>query len=108
MTQTFRRHGDVNFHPVDTVHGTKVPHHGSYIVARGEATGSTHTLTVSNPKDMVITETENGTRYVELFREAILTHTHDHEPVTLEPGRYVQVPEREVDHFQHVIRNVID
>jgi hypothetical protein len=37
------------------------------------------------------------------------THTHDHEPITIEPDFYVFVPEREIDHFaKSVVRQVVD
>lgn len=111
----FRRHGDVNFHSItqeefEKIQGKIVKHDGSYIVARGEATGSTHVISVDNAKDMIIKETENGERYVALLKEAIITHTHDHETITFAPNTYYkQVQEREVDHFaKSIIRKVID
>lgn len=116
MENAFRRHGDVNFHSIskkdfEKATGKIVDHDGSYIVARGEATGSTHVITVKNPSDMIIKETDNGERYIALLKEAIITHTHDHETITTpsEPTYYIQVQEREVDHFANSItRRVVD
>lgn len=115
MSSQFRRHGDVNFHEIskadfEKASGKTVEHTGSYIVARGEATNSTHVIAVKDPSKMIIKETENGERYIALLQEAIITHTHDHEPVTFAPNTYYkQVQEREVDHFaKSVVRKVID
>jgi len=111
----FRRHGDVNFHPItqeefEKAQGKICKHDGSYIVARGEATGSTHVVSVKNVKDMIIKETENGDRYIALLKEAIITHTHDHETITFPPNTYYkQTQEREIDHFANsIIRKVVD
>ena len=111
----FRRHGDCNFHPIsqaefDKVQGKIIEHDGSYIVARGEATGSTHVVAVKDPTKMIIKELDNGDRYIALLQEAIITHTHDHETITFAPNTYYkQVQEREVDHFaDSITRKVVD
>lgn len=104
----FYRHGDVNFHAVTKLEGKPVKHDGSYIVARGEATGSTHVISVKDPKDMIIHETENGERYIELLKAALVTHTHDHETITIQPGIYKQVQEREMDWFANTVKKVVD
>lgn len=111
---SFRRHGDVNFFPItkekfEKVNGKIVKHNGSYIVARGEATGSTHNVTVKDPKDMIIKETENGERYIALFQEALISHTHDHKTLEMPVTYYQQVQEREIDNFgQFTVRQVVD
>lgn len=111
----FRRHGDVNLHPISPKLAEKVrklgkvvDSDGSFIMARGEATNSTHDLTVKEPSQLIVREFE-GKTYYELLAPAIATHTHDHEPITVEPDFYVFIPEREVDHFANSItRKVID
>src|SRR3990167_9017570 len=105
----FIRHGDVNFHPVSKIKGKLINHNGSFIVARGEATGSTHVLTVQKPSDLVIKQDENGRMYFDLLSSGVITHTHDHEPLTLPAGKYIQIQEREMDHFaDSVVRQVLD
>src|SRR3990167_10382281 len=94
----FYRHGDVNLHQVDKVFGKKIETHGKYILARGEATGSVHEISTKNPDNLEVYENE-GTIFVRVSEPAEVTHTHDHETITIEPGIYKQVPEREVDHF---------
>jgi len=111
----FRRHGDVNLHPItkeqfDAFTVLPVKHNGSYIIARGEATGSTHNVTVKNPADMIVKE-DGETRMIALLRSATITHTHDHETLTTPDTEtyYIQIPEREVDHFANsVTRRVVD
>lgn len=104
----FLRHGDVNLHPVKQVEGKLVKTNGSFVLAEGEATGSKHILSVVKPEDLRVYKTELDTFY-ELLAPAKITHTHDHETITLEPGIYRQVGERELDHFaDSVQRKVVD
>ncbi len=110
---TFRRHGDVNLHPAtqeeyEKFTGKVVKHTGNYIVARGEATGSTHNVKVGKATDMEIKE-DGEIRMVKLLKEAQITHTHDHAPLIIAPGYYIQIQERELDWFNKGIsRKVID
>lgn len=109
----FRRNGDINLIPVkksDIPQDAKiVKHNGSFIMARGEATGSLHTITVERPQDLIIKEDAQGRRYFEVLAEGKLAHTSDHETTVILPDVYVQVPEREVDHFsESIVRRVID
>jgi hypothetical protein len=109
----FRRHGDVSLSPItkeefEKSKGEIKKHDGAYIVARGEATGSTYIITVQNPQDFIVKE-EGEDRMIALLKEAVITHTHDHEPIVIEPGYYRQIQEREVDHFANsIIKKVID
>ena len=103
------RNGDVNLHPISKVKGEIVKHEGSFILARGEATGSLHKVIVKNREDLIVRRDNEGRMYFELLAEGELTHTHDHATTKIMPGRYVQVPEREVDHFaDSIVRKVID
>ena len=104
------RHGDVNLIEVPKIPkgAKKLKHNGSWILARGEATGSIHKLEVKNKEDLEVYEF-NDVRYFVINAPAKITHTHDHEPLVAEPTTYKQVPEREVDHFANSItREVID
>jgi len=111
----FRRNGDVNLHPISTKEadrirkvGKVIKTNGEYIMARGEATGSLHKIVVDNPDDLIVRQSI-GEIYIEVLAPARDTHTHDHKTTTVIPGIYIQVPEREIDHFaDSVERKVID
>jgi len=104
--QNVYRHGDVNLIRVKAIpDGKIIQHKGKHVLAEGEATNSVHELTCD---DMQLTDV-NGTLYLKLDITATLTHTHDHDTLKIEPGMYVQVPERELDHFADSIqRQVVD
>lgn len=105
----FYRHGDVNLHEVKAVLGEKVTHNGKWILAHGEATGSVHVISTPNKDGFEVYQNEDGTVYLRVLEEATVTHTTDHEPITIAPGIYKQVQEREVDHFaDSVVRKVVD
>lgn len=109
-TINFRRHGDVSLHPItkeefEAFQGKLVKHKAKYTIAHGEATGSTHDIHCSK---MIIKE-DGEERVIAILKAATITHTHDHEPLTIQPGTYYrQVPEREVDNFSHTTRKVRD
>ena len=111
----FRRNGDVNLHPISAKEQAIVRKSGqviytgnSYVMATGEVTGSKHEITLPGSKQLIVREYE-GKLYYEVLVAGELTHTHDHETTTIEPDFYVQVPEREVDHFANsVVRKVVD
>jgi len=103
----FRRHGDVNLHPIEKVSGKKIEHNGNYILARGEATNSVHTLSVENPLDLEVYIDDFGDTFYKLMGEGMITHTHDHETITIPPGIYKQIPERELDHFAENIEKKV-
>lgn len=107
-SMNFRRHGDVNLHPItkeefEAFQGKEVKHNGHYTIAHGEATGSTHDIHAK----MIIKE-DGEDRLIAVLKEGTITHTHDHETITFEPGYYRQVQEREVDHFSKTTRKVLD
>lgn len=109
----FRRHGDVNLFPItqeeyEKANGKIMEHKGKYIIARGEATNSTHQVCVEDKNDLEIKE-DGEVRFVKVLKSALVTHTHNHETIKLEPGFYRQVQERELDHFaDSVQRKVVD
>lgn len=116
MYENFRRHGDVNLFPVteeqfNAATGKQIKHEGRYVLAEGEATNSEHVIAVVNPKNMQIKEDDLKRVWIALKEEATITHTHDHETITTPAKKsyYVQIPEREIDHFaDSVERKVID
>ena len=109
MDIMFRRHGDINLHPVKKVLGEKMKSNGSFVLAEGEATGSKHIIAVANPADLEVWKDALNDVYIKLNSVGTITHTHDHETITIQPGIYRQIPEREVDHFnESITRRVID
>lgn len=111
MNNKHSRSGDVNLRPISKLpENLKViDHNGSYITARGEATGSVHLLEVKNKLDMILMKDEQGNIYIELLSEATHSHTKDHETVRVMPGIYKQIQEREVDWFMDgITRKVVD
>jgi len=115
MTNLPIRHGDVNLIPISEeqfkkVKGKVIEHNGSYILARGEATGSKHMITTEKKQKMKLILGDDNNLYFALTSEAKLTHTYDHEILTTpKVGFYIQVAERELDHFANsVVRKVQD
>jgi len=111
----FRRHGDVNLFPIteaefSAVQGEIIKHNGEHILARGEATGSVHTLKVKNPYNLEIKKDIFGQTYFSISEIAEITHTTDHEIIrTPKNVWYKQIQEREKDWFADgVTRKVID
>lgn len=107
------RHGDVNLIPatVDVSKLTRVKTNGKYILARGEATNSVHEISTVNPDSLEIYTDEAGTVYVRVLEDAQITHTSDHETITMPSNPrivYRQVQEREVDNYADVTRKVVD
>lgn len=116
MTRHIYRHGDVNLVEVSPQEfaqakkrGRQVSHQGRVILARGEATGSVHELSVTSPEQMELVQ-DGDTLWLRLSSSGTLTHTSDHATLTeIAPTTYRQLPEREMDHFaESVIRRVVD
>lgn len=110
------RHGDVNLVEVSAMEfaaakrrGQVLPPTSRHILAKGEATGSVHELSVPTVGDMELVQ-DGETLWLKLMAPGTLTHTSDHETLReIAPRIYRQVPEREVDHFaDSVIRRVVD
>lgn len=108
------RHGDVNLVEVSELEyqaaktrGQVLPKASAHILARGEATNSVHLLTVEHENQMELVQ-DGDTLWLVLTAPGTLTHTSDHEPLTIAPKWYRQVPEREMDWFGNVVRRVVD
>ena len=106
MENTHKRHGDINLSPVTKSEGEIIKHNGTFIVAHGES-GHKHVLTVSNPNDLTIRKDINGDMYFELLSDGLLSH-EEHKTLTVRPGIYKKIVEREFDWFQLAARTVID
>lgn len=103
---TTYRHGDVNLHPTKEIKGEVTKHTGSFVLAEGEVTGHHHVLKVKDINDMTI-HVDGGDHYITLRTEGTLVHP-EHKPLTIPPGTYKQVGEREKDWFSGAVRRVID
>ena len=97
------RHGDIAYRKVAEVKGEKVFEGKEFILAEGEATGHHHRI--KGPKIRLYND--NGTRYLDAPRGGVLTHP-EHKEITVEPGIYIEIREREFDYFQNDIRRVVD
>lgn len=105
------RHGDCNFYQIDKLPENlkEVKSGKSFVVARGEATNSEHRVNVYLSKNLKVMKDELDNTYLVLMSDGTLTHTHDHETITIQPGIWKQVQEREVDWFADgITRKVID
>ena len=104
----FKQQGDLNFTPFKgEATGEKIIHKGSHILALGEHTGHRHVIAVADPSDMQIWKELDGGFVITLKTEAEVTH-NQHGVIKLAPGTYKMGHEREVDHFQSVVRQVAD
>lgn len=101
------RHGDVPLHQTDKIEGQKKTHKGSVILAWGEATGHNHTLTVENPKDMLVYQISENEWTIVLTAPGTLTHP-EHKTLTVEPGTWRVGREREFDWFSMATKKIID
>lgn len=99
------RHGDLSFHPLQELPEglKKVEHDGSFVLARGEHTGHTHTI----HGNVEILQDNEGRFYLNVLSSSQVSH-EEHKTITLEPGVYRQDSELERDPFLEQIRKVVD
>lgn len=97
------RHGDLFYKRVESIKGEKTFEGERFTLAEGEATGHHHVLTA--PKIEIYDD--GGQRYVNLASTGTLTHP-EHGVITVEPGTYIEIREREFDYFQGEMRRVVD
>jgi len=104
------RHGDVILVPItkeefEKAKAETVANDGSVILAFGETTGHKHVLIADR---MEVKRAENGRYYLSVQSGGKLSH-EEHGTLTVEPETYYrQGQEREFDHFQRVVRKVVD
>lgn len=96
-------------HPIKSVEckGELIKHAGSFIVELGEHSGHKHVLTVERPRDLEIRKDSQGNYYFHLKAPGKLTHD-EHKELTIAPGTYKKVIERELDHFADAVQQVVD
>ena len=109
----FRRHGDLNFHPISEAEYKKLKGEiikkDKVVLQEGETTGHKHLLTLPeiDLEKCEIKKLPDGS-WAFKSMGGVLTH-EDHKKIALAPAYYRQIREREIDHFgEHVIRQVID
>ncbi len=101
------RHGDVLLTRCDLPKGAKeISCKDSFVVQEGETTGHKHVL-VADPKDKVKVFTKGNVRYYTITMPGVIRH-EEHKELVVSPGTYRQDQERELDHFSHTVRKVID
>ena len=110
----FYRHGDVNLHQISKKEHAEVVKNGktiysgnSFAMAEGEVTNSKHYLTTETPSGITVREFGEK-RYIEIESPSKASHTHDHATIDVDPGYYVQIPERELDNWSLLVRQVKD
>ena len=98
--------GDVIIEAVDAmpVGVTVSPEGRGYVLAKGEATGHSHTIEDIEGVEMV---EKDGAFYIRIDREKTVTH-EEHNPVIIQPGVYRVRKVREWDHFAEEARAVAD
>ncbi len=96
----FYQHGDCLLFKTETIPAgaktlkSSVLHHG--------ATGNHHAL-----KGSFCIKEHEGSRFVDVTKKTTLSH-EEHKPITLEPGKYALKFVREKDHFNDLVRAVVD
>lgn len=107
MSQIYR-HGDVgSIAPIDAIPESATPikiKGDSFVLKNGTETGHSHLLTADG---LQMFEDTEGRRYFTSSGDASLTH-EEHKPLTIPAGTYIVNYEREMDHFSHTVREVID
>lgn len=99
------QHGDVLIIGID-----KIPESaelqkrkGDIIVAEGESTGHAHRI----EDDFVKWYFKDNEIFIESEKSFVLRH-EEHNPITIDPGKYRIGIVREFDHFEELERRVID
>lgn len=95
------RQGDVLLVPVARVEGRKSPSKKRIVLAEGEVTGHAHSVSAKDA-ELFVSEVET---YLRVRSETDVTH-QEHSPITLPPGSYKVVRQRE--YSPEAIRNVSD
>jgi hypothetical protein len=103
----FVRHGDVLLRPVKEVSGKQIDSTDKYIVAYGEVTGHTHTLSTATKNGITVFQDEQGNKYLDITGQARIKH-QEHKELEVMPGKYQVVIEREHDYFLEQVRQVAD
>lgn len=109
MSKNIFRHGDLLFYPVDKFPQGKSQKVKSYVVAEGETTGHKHVLASDQDIKVLVKDISDNLAetYLEVKAPAKLTH-EEHKTLTLDPGKYKVVREREHDYLQKEERQVVD
>ena len=108
------RHGDVDF--IDCGEEAKelieanmpqVINGNTYVVALGETTGHRHVLTMEKPDTLSLKELNDGTVLMVLGSKGTITH-EEHGPLTIFPGAYIKMIEREFNPLSKEVFQSLD
>ena len=106
MKHTFKRHGDLSFHPLtEKIQGERVEFEDSFVLAVGEHTNHKHVI-AAKEGTLEIYKTEMGIMLV-IDGTAVVTH-EEHKPIEFSTGTYLLKHEREHDYFLGETRRVQD
>jgi hypothetical protein len=102
------RHGDILLKEVkDYPQNAKAKKVKEFVVAEGEATGHEHLLVADPDTSFRVLTDEGGQVYLELGASAELSH-QEHDTITVQPGVFEVVREREYDPYTEEINKVAD
>ena len=103
--ETLYRHGDILLRAVGSIPATakKQASGQSFVLARGEATGHTHTLVGTSPEIYV----DGDDIFAKVLTETPLTH-EEHKTIIIQPGTYKIVHEQQYNPFTKVLERVRD
>lgn len=99
------RHGDLCIRQIAKLPDGDTETVTSKILAYGEATGHHHLLT--SAQAFAVMKGFDEKKYFELTATATLTH-EEHKALSIPPGAYEIVMEREWDYFENDMRRVLD
>ena len=99
------RHGDVLIRQIAELPQGAKSEVTTAVLAEGEATGHHHRLTCTEA--FAVMQGFDEKKYFELRAPATLTH-EEHSALSIEPGAYESVMEREYDYFSEAMRKVVD
>jgi hypothetical protein len=96
--------GDVTFVPVKAVPkgGNKI---ADGILARGESTGHSHRVGTLEAAELYAIE---GKMFLKVGDEGVSIVHEEHAPVTLDPGNYEVIIDKQFDYSAQALRNVAD
>lgn len=96
------RHGDLLIRKCEPKNGLKVVE--NKVVEEGEATGHYHRIQGDGGTVLV---DEQETKYIEVGELVEITH-EEHNPITIPPGFYEVVRQREYNPYEEAVRYVQD
>lgn len=98
------RNGDFCFRGIETL-PKKLIKQKDKVVGWGEVTGHSHRFSVDAPVTLFLADDKK--RYMEVLSPSIISH-EEHHPLTILPGKYEIISEKEYSYEDHDARLVVD